>query len=272
MRRRFWISAALSLPLLVWVMGDHLLGLGLGHAISAPAGALDPAGAGDAGRALGRLADLQALLGLVPQDEPEHVDADRDRRRRRLSVQRRGDARARHLPGSLSRPRGPGRRLLRGGGGDHRAGPARPGAGAPGARAHQRRDQGAARPGARRPRAGCATTAPTRRCRSRRSQVGDRLRVRPGEKIPVDGEVLEGRSAVDESMLTGEPVPVGEDAGRPRHRRHAQPVGQLRHAAPSASAATPCSPRSCRWSPRRSARGRRSSAWSTWSPATSCRR
>ncbi|ADP19265.1 copper-translocating P-type ATPase 4 [Achromobacter xylosoxidans A8] len=43
--------------------------------------------------------------------------------------------------------------------------------------------------------------------------VGDLLRVRPGEKIPVDGTVTEGRSAVDESMLTGEPVPVGKREG-----------------------------------------------------------
>ena len=44
-------------------------------------------------------------------------------------------------------------------------------------------------------------------------QVGDRLRVRPGEKIPVDGAVEEGRSSVDESMLTGEPIPVEKTPG-----------------------------------------------------------
>ncbi len=42
---------------------------------------------------------------------------------------------------------------------------------------------------------------------------GDRLRVRPGEKVPVDGTVLEGASAIDESMVTGEPIPAEKHAG-----------------------------------------------------------
>jgi Cu+-exporting ATPase len=44
-------------------------------------------------------------------------------------------------------------------------------------------------------------------------KVGDRLRVRPGDKVPLDGEVLEGRSNVDESMVTGEPLAVPKQAG-----------------------------------------------------------
>src|SRR5690606_6403189 len=44
-------------------------------------------------------------------------------------------------------------------------------------------------------------------------KVGDRLRVRPGEKVPTDGVVREGSSYVDESMISGEPEPVKKEAG-----------------------------------------------------------
>ena len=44
-------------------------------------------------------------------------------------------------------------------------------------------------------------------------KTGDTLRVRPGEKIPVDGVILEGTSTIDESMMTGEPLPVSRSVG-----------------------------------------------------------
>lgn len=46
-------------------------------------------------------------------------------------------------------------------------------------------------------------------------EAGDRLRVRPGEKVPVDGEIVEGRATLDESMITGEPIPKDRGEGAP---------------------------------------------------------
>ena len=57
--------------------------------------------------------------------------------------------------------------------------------------------------------------------------IGDRLRVRPGEKVPVDGVVESGTSAVDESMLTGEPLPVQKGAGDPVIGATVNTVGSL---------------------------------------------
>ena len=57
--------------------------------------------------------------------------------------------------------------------------------------------------------------------------VGDLLRVRPGERVAVDGQVVEGASSVDESMLTGESLPVEKGPGARGRRRLRQPDGQL---------------------------------------------
>ena len=76
-----------------------------------------------------------------------------------------------------------------------------------------------------------------------------RLRVRPGEKVPVDGVLADGRSSVDESMVTGESMPVTKEAGAKVDCRHAQPDRRFRDAAPTKSAATRCWRRSSRWSP-----------------------
>ena len=53
-------------------------------------------------------------------------------------------------------------------------------------------------------------------------QLGDKLRIRPGDSIPVDGEVLEGKSAVDESMVTGESLPIAKTIGDQAYWRNGE--------------------------------------------------
>ena len=85
----------------------------------------------------------------------------------------------------------------------------------------------------------------------------------PGSAIPVDGVVLDGATSVDESMVTGEPIPVEKAAGDPATGGTVNGTGAIVMRRALVSALTRCSPRSSGWSPRRSARVRRSNGWQT---------
>ena len=103
-----------------------------------------------------------------------------------------------------------------------------------------------------------------------RVKPGDRLRVRPGEKIPVDGMVLEGTTSVDESMITGEPIPVEKVKDSRVTGGTVNGTGALR-CGRSASAAIRFSLKSCVWSAKRSEAARRYKNWPISLPVILCR-
>ena len=78
--------------------------------------------------------------------------------------------------------------------------------------------------------------------------VGDRLRLRPGEKVPVDGEVIEGRTSIDESMVTGEAMPVTKEIGAKIIAGTVNTTGSIIMRAEKIGRDTMLS-RSSRWSP-----------------------
>ena len=208
----------------------------------------------------------------VVKPQPQHVHADRARHRRRrgstASSRRSCPACSRPASATHGRRR---RRLLRGRGGDHVAGAARPGAGAARARADRRRDPGAARPGAEDRAPAARRTAARRTCRSTQVQAGDRLRVRPGREGA--GRRRRRRGRERRRRVDGHRrADAGREGSRaPGDRRHAQRHAAASSCGPSRSARTRCWRRSSRWWPRRSAAARRSSGWPIRSPAGSCR-
>ena len=211
MTRRFWIGLALALPVFALEMGGHLIDL---HAVIAAADLqLAAARAGDAGRAVGGLAVLRARLGLVQKRQPQHVHAHRHGHGGGLGLQRAGDLLPGLFPAALrGTTTAPWPSTSR----RRRSSPCSCCSGQVLELRAREQTSGAIR--------ALLDLAPKRARRIKPDGtdeeveletvlVGDRLRVRPGESVPVDGEVLEGRSSVDESMVTGESMPVAKEAG-----------------------------------------------------------
>ena len=213
MTRRFWVSLVLTVPLFVLAMSHMAMGEQFPHWLAGRALATCGTCAGDACGSVGRLAVFRADVAIDRQSISEHVHADRNRHRNGLSVQRRRDVLSRavsRIVPNHARRRGS---VFRIGGGDRNARAsrdrywncervtelARPSGHCIGPRAKTARRIGDD---------GSEEDVPLDQVK-----VGDQLRVRPGEKVPVDGIVEEGSSFVDESMISGEPTPVEKKRG-----------------------------------------------------------
>ena len=217
MRKRFFIALALSAPLLVLSDGRRIAAAARVPAATLP---LARTAARDSGRAVVRRAILPALLGIARESQPEHVHADRTRHRRRLFLQRhrrrvsadfsssRCDLENGAIPVYFEAAAVITTLVLLGQVLELRA---------------RQQTSGAIR--------ALLDLAPQQAHRiialrgrqwSKATEqdvtldqlvAGDALRVRPGERVPVDGVIREGASAIDESMVTGEPMPVEKSAG-----------------------------------------------------------
>ena len=139
------------------------------------------------------------------------------------------------------------------------------------ARSARRRAPSAAWPRSPRRRPGASPATSRRTSRSKPSSVGDLLRVRPGDRVPVDGVIVHGASAIDEALLTGEPIPAAKGPGdevigatrqHHRHVRHARDARRTRHRAGPDRRPRPARP---------GLEGADRSGWPTASPRSSCR-
>ena len=201
MRNRFLVAAVLSVPILLWSpIGREVLGFTVAGAVrparrrlraaSQPAGGLllapGSSSTAPAGRCAARTLDMMVLVAVAVGAGWLYSVGRHPHRRRRGVLRGRGRAdhvRAARATGSRCGPA---------------AAPTTPSAPCWSSRRRRR---------------WCCATASRSRCPPPRSQVGDLLLIRPGAKIPVDGVVEDGESEVDESMVTGESLPVPKAPG-----------------------------------------------------------
>ena len=209
MTRRLWVSAVLTVPLFVLAMSNRSR-----RSMRADPKTMRLAGTPSrhSRRSLGRLAILRRGWQSIVNRHLNMFTLIALGVARRLSYSRRRHSWLRVCFRVVSCRVWPRCRVLRGGGRDRDARIAGTGSRAAGAQSDGRSDP---RPARYWPQDGTRASATDGREEDvpiERVTPGDTLRVRPGERVPVDAVVLEGTSAIDESMVTGESIPVERSA------------------------------------------------------------